>query len=353
MAEAPTKDEVTPHELKLIGAMRKLKVKPEKVETTDELEKFMKEYDKDVSDRRQFPRLSIFYGEDGKGEVTYQTWKYEIQCLQAEKKYPEDQILLAIRRSAKGEAANILRRLGVKASIVDILKKFNSSFGEIDTPEMIMKKFYAVEQMPKESLITYAARIEELFAQAVEVKALSAGQEGILKSVFYQGLRQPLKQFGNLKFETVTDYDRFKIEMRKIESELESSTKKEKEKEKEAAAKCNTVTYKSSDMDEVKDMLKKMNDKIKKLEEDKEQQQQQQQQYTPHRGGYRGKRHYRGGYSRGSFQRGRGQYRPSRPTGAGTFRPATPAQEPTQGRKFNCYSCGEEGHIARNCPLNQ
>ena len=209
MAAAPTKDEVTEHELKLIGAMRKLKVKPEKVETTEELEKFMKDYEKDGSDRRQFPRLSIFFGEAGKGEVTCQTWKYEIQCLQTEKKYPEDQILMAIRRSAKGEAANILRRLGVKASINDIVKKFNSTFGDIDSPELTMKKVYAAEQGPTESLITYAARIEELFAQAVEVKALDPGQETILKSVFYKGLRQPLKQFGNLKFETIKDYDRF------------------------------------------------------------------------------------------------------------------------------------------------
>ena len=42
MATAPTKDEVTLHELKLIGAMMELKIKPEKVETTEELEKFMK-----------------------------------------------------------------------------------------------------------------------------------------------------------------------------------------------------------------------------------------------------------------------------------------------------------------------
>ena len=89
---APTKDEVTEHELKLIGTMRHLKIKPEKVETTEELEKFMKDYEKDGTDRRQFPRLSIFYGEEGKGEVGYQTWKYEIECLQQEKKYPEDQI---------------------------------------------------------------------------------------------------------------------------------------------------------------------------------------------------------------------------------------------------------------------
>ena len=94
-----SKEDVTEHEL--IGAMRLLKVKPEKVETTEDLEKFVKEYEKDSTERRQFPRLSIFYGEEGKEEFGYQTWNYEIECLPQEKKYPEDQILLSIRRSAK------------------------------------------------------------------------------------------------------------------------------------------------------------------------------------------------------------------------------------------------------------
>ena len=347
MDGVPTKDEVTDHELRLISAMRKLTIKPEKVETAKELETFMTSYNKDGGERRQLPRLSIFFGEDGRGEVGYQTWKYEIECLKAEKKYPEDQLLLAIRRAAKGEAANILRRLGVKASVNDILRKFDSTFGDIDSPELIMKKFYAVEQKPSESLVSYAARVEELFSQAVEVRALDAGQESILKSVFYQGLRQPLKQCGNLKYETIKDYDRFKIEMRKIESDLESSTKKEKEKE--SAAKCSTITQKPSDIDEVKDLLKQMNEKIKVLEEKTDQ-----RQYMAPRGNYRGPRHFRGIYNnggnRGPFQRGRGQYRPTRPTGSRTFRPVAPRENLN---KFNCYSCGEEGHIARNCPGNQ
>lgn len=347
MAEAPKREDVTEHELRLIGAMRHLKIKPEKVETTEELEKFMKDYDHEGTERRQLPRLSIFYGEKDKGEVTYLTWKYEIECLIVEKKYQHDQILMAIRRSAKGEAASILRRLGVKATLDEIIQKFDSYYGDIDSPELILKKFYAVEQKAAESLITYATRVEELFAQAVQVKALKPTQEEILKSVFYQGLLQPLKQCGNLKFETIRDYDRFKVEMRKIESELDVSRKKEKEKE---SVKCNIINQKdSTDMKEVKALLKEMNDRIKVLEQAEQQKEQNQFTHSRVRGEYRGPRHYRGIYNRGAYTRGRGQYRPSRPTSSSTFKPSPPRIP----NRFYCYSCGQEGHLARNCPGNQ
>lgn len=80
MAEPATKEDITEHELRLAGAMRHLRIKLEKVETTEELEKFIKDYDHEGIERRQLPRLSIFYGEMDKGEVTYLTWKYEIEC---------------------------------------------------------------------------------------------------------------------------------------------------------------------------------------------------------------------------------------------------------------------------------
>ena len=231
----------------------------------------------------------------------------------------------------------------MKASVHDIIKKFNSSFGDNDSPELIMKKFYAVEQKSTELLITYAARVEKLFAHAVQVKAFSTTWEAILKFVFYQGIKQPLKQCRNLKYETIAEYDRFEIDMRKIESDLQATSKKETE----STTNCQAVNQKPSEMQEVKEE-KQTNEKINALEEQRDQ-----QQPMPYRrrGGYRGPRHFRGAYKQGSYQRGRGQYRPTRPTGTSTFKPLAPYSQ--QQNKFACYSCGGEGHIARNFPENK
>ena len=66
MAVSPTKDDVTEHELKLTGAMRHLKIKPEKVETTEEMETFIRDYNKEAIERCQLPRISIFSGKTAK-----------------------------------------------------------------------------------------------------------------------------------------------------------------------------------------------------------------------------------------------------------------------------------------------
>lgn len=80
-----------------------------------------------------FLEFRHFFGEENKGDVTYSTWKYEIQCLVKEKIHPEETLSLAIRRSFRGEAADILRRLGTNASIGEVLNKFHSTYGQIDS----------------------------------------------------------------------------------------------------------------------------------------------------------------------------------------------------------------------------
>jgi hypothetical protein len=53
----------------------------------------------------------------------------------------------------------------------------------------------------------------------VELKAI-VKNENILKQMLYQGLRLELKHIAQYKFDTFPDYDRFKMELRKLEAEL-------------------------------------------------------------------------------------------------------------------------------------
>ena len=355
----PTK--VTAEDLKLLELIHNLK-EPPKVDTMDDLVSYMKHYNEEEPDfsklgaagktvkeettiiSSKFPRISLFYGETGKGEVTYPTWKYEICCLLEEKCYTTEQVLLGIRRSVKGEAANIMRRLGTSITIDDLMTKFESTFGDIESKESILKKFYASKQEVNESVLKYASKLEEIFAQAGEIGAINPSHENTLKSVFYSGLRQPLKQMCNYKFETIHDYDKFKVEVRKIESEMDSM-------QKETTGKCHSANVKpeKTELGEVKELLQNMNDRIKKLELERE-------ESNTYRGrGFRGSRHMRGNYYRGQFNRGRGrgEYRPTRPLGANNFRP-TDKDTSSPYSIITCYKCNKQGHIARYCrePLN-
>lgn len=101
------------------------------MDTKAGFESFLKIYEESpktqTAEKRQTPTISSFFGEAGKGDVSYSTWRYEIECLMEEKVYSEHVLLLAIRQSARREAANILRGLGTKAPFGEILRKFQSN----------------------------------------------------------------------------------------------------------------------------------------------------------------------------------------------------------------------------------
>lgn len=351
--------EVTDKDLKLLQAFKEIGGTSD-IETKEDLINYIKHVGTGLSGVKagsalpassmtehgvKFPRISLFYGESGKGEVNYLTWRYEIRCLIEEKVYTPEQILLGIRRSVKGQASDILRRMGTKVELDDILRKFETTYGDINTPECIMKKLYSCHQEPSESVVTYATRVEELFAEAIDLKAVEPAHENtILKNILYQGLSQPLRQMCHYKFDTVDNYDDFKVECRKLESELKDGSSNSKyEGKPQAQAMINKPE--KSELSEVKDLLKQMNERIQKLELDKE------QNIDSQRGGYsfRGRRHFRGRFSQSGQPRGRGTYQPTRPTGTHTFRPQGYRASPPPLR---CYNCNKEGHIAKFCQEN-
>lgn len=298
-----------------------------------------------------FPKLSSFYGEENKGDSTWETFKFEIQALLADNVFSEEQILLGIRRSVKGNAGDVVRRLGTGVNVHQVIQKLESTFGNIETRESILRKFYSTQQKVNESVTSYSSRLEEIFNQAINLNGLKKTDDDILKQVLYQGLRPEIRHLSAYKCDTIMDYDRFKIELRKIEAELSS----EKEKTKCNAA-VNFERKETTEMTEVKELLKKLNDRIDTIENKQE----HNNNSTNYRGYYRGPRHYRGtrnnSYRGRGFSSYRGTYTTRRPTGTNTMQPfcynckgrGHQARDCTSERV--CFNCNQTGHLARNCP---
>ena len=87
-----------------------------------------------------------------------------------EKVFSEEQIMQGIRRALKGNSSDVVRRLGTGVTVKQIIDKLESTFGNIETKESILSKFFSCKQKPSETITTYASRLEELFSQAVTLK---------------------------------------------------------------------------------------------------------------------------------------------------------------------------------------
>ena len=328
---------ISEDEQKLLEALHLLGIKP-KIGSVEDVTALLhafsgvktdpEEFKMDSSVRQgnyQYPKLSQFYGEDGKGEVTWVAFKYEIEALLCDKVFTQEQILLGVRRACKGKAGDKIRRLGPHISITDVLQKFDSDYGSVESREMVMKKFYSCQQKDDESVTIYASRLEEIFDQAIHLQALRRSDVNVLKEVFHAGLKREIKLMSMYQFDKISNYDDFKREIRKLESSISENLKSTCK----ATVNVDSMTQ-SKDMAEMKELLKQLNERIGKLEKEKEEQTKQTQGYSQRGRGFRGR-------SRGYRGRGRGDYRPQRPISNQTFQPT-------------CWSCNEKGHLRRDCP---
>lgn len=173
------------------------------------------------------PKIPQFSGDDPpqKGDVTYAEWRFEIKCLEGDPDISSNLLLQSIRRSLRGTARKMLISLGEKASLVDILTKLDSLFGEVSTNGMILQEFFNAYQMPNEGVTAFGCRLESMIQSAVECGYLDRDcKNGYLKEKFWTCLRSDgLKAQTRHKFETIERYEDLLKEVRKVERELNIS----------------------------------------------------------------------------------------------------------------------------------
>ena len=261
--------------------------------------------------------------------------------------YSEEEMMFGIRRAMMGKAGDKLTRMGSGMTVARIVSKFESEYGLVDTMETVLGKLFNCKQGPKETITDYASRIEELSAQAAKLDGSSQGDDKVLKNILYQGLRKEFSLRAAYKNDIIEDYDKFKLELRKIESELSAEQSETKQEPK----KCNAAVNIDNGNTEMRALFEKLNSRIDQLEKDKNNMQQQLQQQLHHYQvpgqysgrGARGNSRGRGFRDRGTGPRrgqGRGDdsYSVQRPVASNTFTP----------RK--CYNCNDPNHMARDCP---
>jgi len=219
--------------------------------------------------------------------------------------------------------------LGHVASLDYVLNQLEADYGSLESRESIMRQFYSCQQGSDETVLRYATRLEEVFDKAVNLHALRRSDRGILKDVFYSGLLKDLKHLTVYQHDRLTSYDDLKREVRRIEADIKGKASPEEKATCKPAVRVESGAC-NAEMTEMKSLLQKLNYRMEALEK----QQQQPSQFFRLSSRREQRRH-------GTFQpRGRGDYRPLRPTASRTFTPT-------------CYFCNQRGHMQRDCPAQQ
>ena len=112
--------------------------------------------------RTNIPKLSVFSWGMMKGEASFEQWPYELQTIR--KTYSESALREGIQRSLKGAAVDTVCNMGADASLDTIIMKFSIFYDNVKSYDILMEDFYRVDQGEKETVTSFATRIEGLLS---------------------------------------------------------------------------------------------------------------------------------------------------------------------------------------------
>ena len=333
----PDVQELSEEEKRLISSFRQLHLQP-KADTPEDLVSWMSHFTKGATKKEeegaamfpplqptlpstltltQPPRLPSFSG-DGKGDVDFDQWKHELECLA--NLHEKSVLSEAVRRSLRGKAARVAMHVDKTASLERLIEKLDSVFGEVKLGHTIMATFYTAKQNEGESVADWACRLEDILCKAVAAGKVDQHEtEALLRNTFWTGLRPELRDLSGHKFDKNDIFEDFVRVMRQVEEELHQ--RKAGSLGKLPTPGKAAVSPENSEIQDIRGILKQMSVELKSLK--------QHQTITDSKPKYQ--------------PDARTQGITSVPQWHSTSLAAPQHNEPV------CFRCGQPGHIKKGC----
>lgn len=180
--------------------------------------------------------------------------------------YTEEELMYGIRRAMMGKAGEKLTRMGPGMTVKQVISTFESEYGYVHSKETVLGKLFNHKQSVKENITDYAARVEELYAQAVRLDGVKHGDSECLQNILYAGLRSEFSLRAAYKNDTIKDYAKFKLELQRIENDINKERQAEIETKKCSSA---VNVDKEKPNTEIRNLMEQLNACIERLEKEK------------------------------------------------------------------------------------
>ena len=259
-------------------------------------------------------------------------------------------------------------RLGVKATIEDLLIKLDGVYGIVEPSQSLLSQFYSAKQEDDEDIARWACRLEDLLDHAQRTsrtrRMTPATTNEMLCQKFWSGLKPALYEASRHKYDTIKSFGDLVIALRRIELELRQrdpkSEVKQPVKTQSKAATTDTSGSKKDDLKELKEMVVSLSTTVKSMQQ---QMANPQQGSNKKQGGQGGKPKQPG--NRNYWQNNQPPQQPQQQQGQQQGQPPQRPQQPQQQQQQNqqqqgsapprnnvCWRCGQEGHLRIGCRVN-